>query len=197
MSAEICYNGAETYENGVLVLERALTPEVTQALLAVIPRHAPEAMIALEMRGTMYTNRALEYPWEHEVADLALVAAGQPVGKVLFEAYHVADLDAFRMELGEVCTFTLTDAGRLGHLMAPSVSKARALDALAARWGMGMGDVVAFGDDLNDLDVLRESGLGVAMGNAIAEVRRAADVVTLSNEEDGVAAMLESLLEES
>lgn len=197
LTAEVCYNGAETYENGVLVLEQALEPEATRALLAVILRHAPEAMIALEMRGAMYANRALEYPWEHEVADLAWVAAGgRAVAKVLFEAYRVADLAAFHAEIRDVCAFTLTDAGRLGHLMAPGVSKALALEALAARWGLGMEDVVAFGDDLNDLDILRESGMGVAMGNAIAEARQAADTVTLSNEEDGVAATLEALLEE-
>lgn len=191
--AEICYNGAETYENGALVLEQALAPHAAQMLLATIMRHAPEAMIALEMRSAMYVNRALDYPWEHEVTDLTRVI-GQPVAKVLFDAYRVADLAAFRAEICEVCSFTLTDAGRLGHLMAPGVSKARALEALAARWGLGIADVVAFGDDLNDVEILRESGLGVAMGNAEPAVRRAANIVTLTNDEDGVAATLETLL---
>lgn len=194
LSAVICYNGAETYEHGTLVLEQALTPEVAQSLLAAILRHAPEAMVALEMRSAMYANRALNYPWEHEVADLALIAE-RPIAKVLFDAYHITDMAAFQEEICDVCSFTLTDGGRLGHLMAPGVTKARAVAALAARWGLSMGDVVAFGDDLNDIEILRESGLGVAMGNAEPAVRQAADAVTLTNDEDGVAVMLDSLLE--
>ncbi len=191
--AEVCYNGAETYERGTLVLERALAPETTRALLAALLRHAPDAMIALEMRGAMYANRALDYPWEHEVADLARVAE-RPVAKVLFAADRIADLAAFQAEIGDACALTLTDAGRLGHLMAAGVSKALALAALATRWGLDMAGVVAFGDDLNDLEILRASGLGVAMGNAPPAVRRAANRVTLTNDEDGVAVTLEALL---
>lgn len=194
LSAWVCYNGAETYENGELVLEQTLAPELARALLAVIQRHAPEAMVAMEVRSLMYANRAFEFPWEHEVADLAQIAE-RSVAKMLFDAQRIADLDAFRAEIRGICAFTLTDAGRLGHLMAPGVSKARALETLVARWDLGMSDVVAFGDDLNDLDILRESGLGVAMGNALPEVKRAANAETLSNDEDGVAALLESLLD--
>lgn len=193
LTAWVCYNGAETYENGELVLEQTLAPEVVRALLTVILRYAPDAMIALETRGLMFANRILEHPWEHKVVDLARIAE-RPVAKMLFDAERIADLDAFRTEICDTCAFTLTDAGRLGHLMAPGVSKARALEALVARWDASMANVVAFGDDLNDLDILRESGLGVAMGNALPEVKRAADTETLTNDEDGVAVTLESLL---
>ncbi len=50
------------------------------------------------------------------------------------------------------------------------------------------------GDNYNDIDMLKYAGLGVAMGNAPEEVKQAADFVTLSNEEDGVAAALEKYL---
>lgn len=51
--------------------------------------------------------------------------------------------------------------------------------------------VIAFGDAENDIPMLREAGIGVAMGNAQSSVKAVADKVTLSNNEDGLAAALE------
>ena len=69
--------------------------------------------------------------------------------------------------------------------------KGLALEALARRLGLPMAETMAFGDDLNDLSMLRAAGLGVAMGNASAEVKAAADYVTASCDENGVALALE------
>ena len=52
-------------------------------------------------------------------------------------------------------------------------------------------DVIACGDGLNDLSMICYAGLGVAMANAQPEVKEAADAVTLSNDEDGVAEVIE------
>ncbi|MFC4775568.1 Cof-type HAD-IIB family hydrolase [Paenibacillus sp. GCM10023252] len=67
------------------------------------------------------------------------------------------------------------------------VSKASALRELCEVLGITMDEVVAVGDSLNDIAAIREAGLGVAMGNAQDTVKAAADVVTLSNQEHGVA----------
>ena len=53
---------------------------------------------------------------------------------------------------------------------------------------------MAFGDGLNDISMIESAGVGVAMGNAVDEVRRVADIVTATNDEDGVAAVIEALL---
>lgn len=74
---------------------------------------------------------------------------------------------------------------------SPGVNKATGADILARRYGVEATDVVAFGDMPNDCEMLAWAGLGVAMGNADPAARDAADAVTLSNDEDGVAAVLE------
>ena len=51
--------------------------------------------------------------------------------------------------------------------------------------------MIAFGDGYNDLSMLKLAGMGVAMANAVDEVKAEADYVTLSNEEDGVATAIE------
>lgn len=74
--------------------------------------------------------------------------------------------------------------------------KGKALLALSAALGIDPAATVAFGDGTNDIEMLRAAGLGVAMGNAAAAVKDAADLVTESNEDCGFARMIEALLEE-
>ena len=73
------------------------------------------------------------------------------------------------------------------ELNARSAQKGIALAALADRLGIPMGQTMAFGDDLNDINMLRHAGIGVAMSNAPDEVKAHADWVTGSCDESGVA----------
>lgn len=79
--------------------------------------------------------------------------------------------------------------------LAPDgVTKASALELVRARLGVDPAETVAVGDGRNDLEMLAWAARGVAMGQAVAEVRDAADEVTASVDEDGVAVVLEGLL---
>ena len=81
--------------------------------------------------------------------------------------------------------------GEKWYAFMPAVSgKTAAIKALAEFSEIGLKDTVAFGDDLNDIEMLRLCGMGVAVANAIPEVREAADMITFSNDEDGVARWL-------
>jgi hydroxymethylpyrimidine pyrophosphatase-like HAD family hydrolase len=62
---------------------------------------------------------------------------------------------------------------------------------LAQDLGIKQEEVMAIGDEENDLPMIRYAGIGVAMANAVPIIKEAADVVTLSNQEDGVAAVIE------
>ena len=66
-------------------------------------------------------------------------------------------------------------------------TKGTGLRVLADTLGISITETMAVGDTGNDLDIIKTAGIGVAMGNAIEEVKKAADFVTASNEEDGVA----------
>lgn len=73
-------------------------------------------------------------------------------------------------------------------------SKGHALERLARLRGVDRSRIMAIGNYYNDVGMLQYAGLGVAMGNSPDEVKAAADVVTVSNDEDGVAAALETYL---
>lgn len=76
------------------------------------------------------------------------------------------------------------------ELVPKGIDKAHSLQRLLNHIGYTPSDMIAFGDGYNDISMLRFAGIGVAMANAAPEVRAEADYVTLSNEEDGVAAAL-------
>lgn len=76
------------------------------------------------------------------------------------------------------------------ELNPKGVSKASGLHVVCGLLGIDMSQVIAMGDSLNDVSMIREAGLGVAMGNAQDAVKSLADVVTGTNEEHGVAQII-------
>ena len=74
------------------------------------------------------------------------------------------------------------------------IDKARSLDRLISTLGIQRKEVIACGDGYNDLSMIRFAGLGVAMANAAKDIQSEADFVTLSNEEDGVAHVVERFI---
>src|SRR5207249_3912224 len=107
------------------------------------------------------------------------------------EAFHQLVMEALDSSLYSV---TYSFPGFL-EIASASVQKGAALAAFCSQYGIEAHEVVAFGDMPNDLPMLEWAGLGVAVANAHPLVLQAADVVTRSNEEDGVAYLLEQLLE--
>ena len=77
---------------------------------------------------------------------------------------------------------------------AKGVNKGRGLLLLGELLGIGSEEIMAVGDGSNDIAMLREAGLGVAMENATDEVKAAADVITLSNDREGAAAAIEKYI---
>ena len=73
------------------------------------------------------------------------------------------------------------------EITSPTVNKGAAILNFASQLGIRREQIMACGDAGNDIDMIRTAGLGVAMGNASEEIKAAADFITKSNEEDGVA----------
>lgn len=77
------------------------------------------------------------------------------------------------------------------EVLNPSASKGKALKSLTDILGFTADEVMAIGDNENDLDMIEFAGIGVAMGNAIPKVKEHATVITDTNAEDGVATVIE------
>ena len=80
--------------------------------------------------------------------------------------------------------------------MDPTASKLDAILHLTQKLDISLKDVLVFGDDINDIEMIQNCGVGVAMANALDLVKDVADRITASNDEDGVAVILEEVLSE-
>lgn len=74
------------------------------------------------------------------------------------------------------------------------IDKAKALNEIAAQLSITQNEILSFGDGQNDRSIIEYAGTGIAMGNAVDELKEIADDVTLSNDEDGIAVALEKYL---
>ena len=100
--------------------------------------------------------------------------------------------EQFKKSFSYVIVQWLEDVWRL-QLRPPNISKGKAVIEVAKTIGVLPKEIISFGDNYNDIEMLASTGLSIAMGNAVPEVKQIADFVTLSNQEDGVAYVLENL----
>jgi HAD superfamily hydrolase (TIGR01484 family) len=95
---------------------------------------------------------------------------------------RLASWDAFELSNSHITNIECNAFG---------VNKASGLREVCSLIGIGMSQVIAIGDSLNDIPMIRAAGLGIAMGNAQQSVKEAADLIAPGNDEDGVARMIE------
>ena len=139
-------------------------------------------------------------------ADYARVEA-IPLGKKFFEMTEAptkmlsmgdtAELNVIRTEVmaryGDRL-YLASSKKRYLEMVDIRVNKGEAVAFLAESLGIAKTEVMAIGDSMNDVDMIEYAGCGVAMGNANATVRAAANFVTASNSEDGVAEAIEKFV---
>lgn len=80
------------------------------------------------------------------------------------------------------------------NVLAPGVSKRKALETLARHLGIAMNQIMGIGDGVNDISLLSVAGLAIAMGNATDEVKAVADYITLDVDHNGVAEAIKRFL---
>ena len=103
-------------------------------------------------------------------------------------------LDTVRPIFGELLNCVKSDP-QYYELLPPGTTKGRALEALASHLGIGLNETIAIGDHLNDVSMIEAAGLGVAVANAEQAARDAAGYITASNDDDGVALLIEKLIQ--
>ena len=123
------------------------------------------------------------------VPDLTGAHLPDPVKILVFAPDDRIDAELIALAGGQADT--VRTHARFFEYVVPGVTKGTALAEVIRRRGLSRRSVLAVGDYYNDLGMFAEAGVAVAMGNAPAEVQRAADFVTATCEEDGLARALE------
>lgn len=192
----ITYNGALVFEDGKQIYENLMSVEDTRRIVTLLQDALPSLTLGLEINDILYLNQEIKRPSPYQLADLLEIATS-PSAKVLFWHTDFTALDGLLSGLPPTARALLSDKYNLVQILAASADKAEALRFVVERWQLDMSQVAAFGDDVNDIEMVRISGLGVAVANAIPAVKDVADCITHSNDEDGVAAVLEELLDKN
>jgi len=200
----ICGNGAFVYEVATRrVLEtHCFERDAVEAIVADLRRAMPSVAFAAESPRGGYLAPGFLDPHGEAAAQGVIRGPAQGlatdgVGKLLALAPDVP-LDDFLAIVEDVVGdrghLHFSGAHGLAEINAPGVTKAAALERWSLELGIDAADVWAFGDMPNDLPMLRWAGVGWAVANAHPSVLAAADRTCASNDDDGVASMIETLL---
>lgn len=199
----IAYNGAMILDgSGKIIFEQSLSSEATRSILRHASRYNTTACIwshnrlfvnKLNSRAARYKINVMTEPLLCTDEE-AIIREG--ITKILW--FDTPERSAmFQRELaGKLPADTSFCPSTPEYLefFNSGVSKGLSLRRLADSLGIKREEIIAFGDNFNDLEMLEYAGLGVAMANAPEEVKAAADFVTRNNNDDGVGYALSHFL---
>ena len=201
----LSYNGGEIidWKTGEMMYENVLDPDV----LPYLYKCATDNHFAIVTYDGKYV--LTEYPEDEYVlkeailnvmtpkkVDHFLEAIKFPIAKCLIvgEPTRLAVLEKEMYEHLKDHMGVFRSEPYFLELVPKGIDKAQSLAVLLKEIGMTKEEMIAVGDGFNDLSMIQYAGLGVAMANAQEIVRQNADYITLSNEEDGVAAVVEKFI---
>jgi HAD superfamily hydrolase (TIGR01484 family) len=187
----VASNGAVVFRYPPLEVVHEETFDARPAVEAILREH-PGVLVAVEERGVGYrVNRPFpqgELSGDMVITDVTDLVANHVSRVIIRDPNSTAeDFVNLARRLGLQGTDYVVGWTAWLDLAPVGVSKASGLARVAERLGVDATEVLAVGDGRNDIEMLRWAGRGVAMGQAIEEVRAAADDVTGTVYEDGLA----------
>lgn len=187
----IYHNGANVYARDELLYKCGIDFETAQRILLALSCDFPERLISTEIGDVNYTNQNLMESWArtHFVVTDFTDLPRETADKVLVEWLPGDDLAMYEKYLTDEL-YVESSANTIAMIMNKNATKLNAISLLCEHFWIGLHEAVAFGDDVNDLEMLRECGVGVAVANALDEVKAAANEVCGANDDDGVAEWL-------
>lgn len=207
----ILYDGAMIVQHPhkAILYTHPLRAEVGQQAVELLVRHKLQPVVhpATGIEEVIWTGPAdFDNPW----VAAYFTTFPEQVQRMSFETLCTGHPDPIRVvafapeeiirtllaEVSELdCAWTITRRGNYGSaelaIMNPSCSKASGVIELAQCLAIPLAQVMALGDNNNDIEMLQTVGWGVAMGQASEAVKAAARAITASNREDGVALAIE------
>ncbi|WP_146623284.1 Cof-type HAD-IIB family hydrolase [Enterococcus florum] len=211
----VSYNGARIIdcENQKELYNQSLTIEEGKAVLEHLKQFDVKIMIDKE-----------EYMYVNDVFDCWVTYRGEPLNIIEYESRAGNYLLCEKKDLADFLDFPVSKILTAGdpeylremhqEMMAPfkddlhcvftadfyfeftakGINKAKALETVLVPLGIERANMLAFGDGHNDITMVEYAGIGVAMDNAVGELKQTADRVTDSNNQDGIALVVEELV---
>lgn len=193
----VFYNGALIINNSLQLNEHySIDSNINQQIIEYLITNEPEHLFSIEVNDTWYSYKDIDYlsftkvSENPEIIEVVEIKLKSPT-KILVS--NLKNLENFTKKFGDKLNVINTDSKQLTQIMRLGISKESAIAKLAERLGFSLEKTMVFGDDFNDLGLFKLCGFPIAMDNSIDELKSIAKEVTTSNDEDGVANILEKL----
>ena len=203
----VCHNGATVYDPVAhqIISRTEIDASVALAVVDDVEATFPEALIGVEQEFDFAIDESAATrdveplgSWKLDGVRVGPIRSflDRPVTKMVLRFSDAPDGTAARVQslVGDRALVTHSTSESFLELSHPTVHKAATVERLLVDLGISAAEVVAFGDMPNDLELIRWAGHGVAVANAHPELKLAADEVTTSNDDEGVAVVIERLL---
>ena len=195
----VYYSGAMVRIGSEQVYNQTIPIAAAQSILRTLASIAPtDTPISYEIDDHLYANQPLTayhgMPQVHSLVDL-LAPLERPPVKIIIDLTHIDDPEPLLAELPNDVKCVVAD-GVIAMIMSHKVSKAAGIGIVLDRWSTAFDQVAAIGDDLSDQDMIEQAAIGIAMENGHEKIKAIADRIAPGNDEDGVAIILEQMIEE-
>jgi len=205
--AVIFHNGAVIYDGREQIFHCGISSDIAKNILRAVSHDFPTATLSVEIDDVLYANFEVSAIWNYTEAvfidfsdfenNNSMVLPDKPAEKIIVGMDSVVmtsdnEINCSKKYLTDDLYMEMTSTDhKLIMIMNRKAVKSNAVKLLVERYGYDINDVIAFGDDFNDVEMIKQCGIGVAVSNAIDEAKLAADFICGSNDDDGVAKWIE------
>lgn len=190
----VCYNGGRVYKNNQCIQEKFISNNVVLELVEYL-NTIDGIMYGLEMDDQIHLNDKTVTKFSNRSNILLDKKNIRSCQKILIIGESDIDYEILTERFGGNCNIIRTDGGNLIEIMPQGITKLSALNYILKLEKAHLANVIAFGDDTNDFEIIKDVGCGVAMGNSVEILKEVATLVTTSNNENGVLNVLRMFFE--
>ena len=190
----ICYNGACMIDGKEILYKKEMSKDTVHQIIKQSEKSGYH-QICFEIDDKLYSNFDTSDFFGKtptEIVDLTKLDMNTVYKVIICNKTPISH--DFLTILPNTCKGIVTDNGQLCQIMDEKVSKWNSIQALMKTWNIKDKDIIAFGDDYNDLEMIKHAGIGVAMGNAEKVVKESANFVTDTNMNEGIAKYLKKYI---
>ena len=194
----VFYNGALIVYTPLQINEHySIDSTINKQIIEYLITNEPDHLFSIEVNDTWYSYEKIDYrsfmkvSKNPEIIEIVEMKLKSPT-KILVS--HLKNIEDFTKKFGDIVNVINTDSNQLTQIMRLGISKESAIANLAKRLDISLEKTMVFGDDFNDLGLFKLCGIPIAMDNSIEELKSITNYNTTSNDEDGVANILEKLL---
>ena len=172
--AVICHNGAVVYINEIQFYQCGIKQKMAKNILKNVERDYQIINLAIESEDVIYKKLDIENLKQNNI------------DKIIIGLEKVKDINDIKNYLPEEL-YVENSEGKVGLIMNKGATKWNGINKLVEYYKIDIENTIAFGDDYNDIEMVKKCGIGVGMENGIIEIRNEAKYICGNNNEDGIA----------